>query len=144
MAENTVERRVGRLIEFRHAKGFATVADVEQMTRLARSVVESVPDGQRPVAVADWRMCSVVMSPAPSQRLLDMMVGFNPHTERAAMVYADGSATALMQFLRLIRDAKSPNRRMFADPAELAVWLEEVLSPPESARLREFLAIASP
>jgi hypothetical protein len=36
MAENTVERHAGRLIEFRHAKGFETVADIEQTAESAR------------------------------------------------------------------------------------------------------------
>jgi hypothetical protein len=143
MAENTVERHVGRLIEFRHAKGFETVADIEQMFAVARSVMDSVRDGKHCVTVADWRSCTVVMSPLVSQRLLDMLLEFNPHTERAAMLYAEGSATAIMQFARVKRDARNPLRRMFADPVELAVWLEELLTPAESARLREFLGIAA-
>jgi len=143
MADNTVERHAGRLIEFRHAKGFQTVADIEQMSAVARSVMESVRRGKNCVIVADWRSCSVVMSPVVSQCLLDTLLAFNPHTERGAMLYAEGSATAIMQFVRVKGDARNPTRRMFADPLELAIWLEELLTPAESARLREFLGIAA-
>ena len=49
---------------------------------------------------------------------------------------------AVLQFLRVIKDAKLPDRKLFYEPIELTEWLTEVLEPAETQRLREFLVRA--
>lgn len=110
------------------------------MMRILRPVLEAIPTGVRVVTAADWRRVKV-MSPEGSAYALEMLRHANPHTERSAILYTEGSPTAVMQFYRLLRDADNPNRRMFSDAKEMVDWLGEVLSPEESARLSEFLGI---
>jgi len=141
MFENSIEIHVGRLIEIR-TKGFESVADVHTMRRLAKQRTNALtPDVQLPVVAADWRQCAL-LSPDAAEEVLKMFVGANAASERAALLYSDHSPTAVMQFLRLIRDSKNPNRRMFSDPVEMASWLGEVLTQAESKRLRDFLGLA--
>ena len=140
--ENTFERHVGRLIEIRHGKGFETVADIEQMQRAAGHVLSTLPAEMRVVTVADWRM-TTIMGPEAAERAVEMLLRANPHTERSAMLYSERSPTAVMQFVRLLRDSQHPDRRMFSDPLQLAYWLDEVLDDEESKRLRVFLGIGA-
>lgn len=60
-------------------------------------------------------------------------------TKRAALA-TDNAPLAVLQFVRLIRDAKLPDRKLFTNPNELALWLAEVLTASERARLATFLA----
>jgi hypothetical protein len=46
---------------------------------------------------------------------------------------------AVLQFVRLIRDAKLPDRRLFTHGNELYEWLAEVLTATEKVRLMAFL-----
>ena len=54
MLENTFEVRVGKLVEIRIAKGYATLEEVEQMRQLVRRTLSTLPAGFRHVTVADW------------------------------------------------------------------------------------------
>lgn len=139
MLENSVEVHVGRLVEVR-TYGFDSVADVQAMQRLARERAGSLQPDILPVVAADWRQCAL-LSPTAAEEVLKMFVGANTASERSAMLYSERSPTTVMQFLRLIRDSKNPNRRMFSDPAEMAGWLGEVLTPAESRRLQDFLGL---
>jgi hypothetical protein len=144
MAENTLEIHVGRLLEIRLSKGFDTEAEVDQIFHLLRQQIDKAPPDVRFVLAADWREC-FVMSPAASERTLAMMLKTNPRLERSAILFSERSPTAMMQWVRLIRDAKSPNRRLFSDPVEMTTWLAEVLTPEESQRLRHFVEpVAAP
>jgi hypothetical protein len=46
----------------------------------------------------------------------------------------------VLQFLRVIREADLPDRKLFFDEQSLVSWLDEVLSPGERERLRVFLS----
>jgi hypothetical protein len=44
-----------------------------------------------------------------------------------------------MQFVRLIREANLPDRKVFVSEQEAARWLDQVLTPAEGSRVRSFL-----
>jgi hypothetical protein len=73
--------------------------------------------------------------------VVKMLKGANAVTERAALLYSERSPTAVMQFMRLLADAKNPNRRMFSRAEQMAAWLSEVLNEEEAQRLRAFLGL---
>ena len=135
---NTAVIRVGRLLEVRAASGYRTAADVDHIFDAIGAEVARLPGQQRVVAAVDWRNCPL-MSAEAAERILFKMTRSNPRTERSAALAAPTSSAALMQFLRLVRESQFPDRRLFNAPEELALWLDEVLSPTESARLRVFL-----
>jgi hypothetical protein len=67
------------------------------------------------------------------------MAGKNSSTERSAALARQDAPIAVLQFVRVIREANNPARRLFFDEDEVYAWLSEVLSPAERGRLREFL-----
>ena len=138
MGGNTAVIKVGRLLEVRAASGYRTAADVDHIFDAIAAEVGRLPGQRLVVAAVDWRRCPL-MSAEASERILYKMTRSNPRTERSAALASSTSSAALMQFLRLIRETKFPDRRLFYDAQELARWLDEVLSPTESARLRVFL-----
>jgi hypothetical protein len=64
----------------------------------------------------------------------------NSRVLRSAALGSPESPSAMLQFLRLVRESDNPDRRMFDDPALMVAWLDEVLDAQERARLRAFLA----
>lgn len=139
MFENTIEVRVGRLVEIR-VSGYASAADVHAMLRRTKERTGASMPNSLAVTAADWRNCAV-LAPDAAEEVGKMLRGANAVTERAALLYSDRSPTAVMQFMRLLADAKNPNRRMFSKPEPMAAWLSEVLSDEEARRLREFLGL---
>ena len=138
MAENSIEVRVGRLVEIR-VSGYASAADVHAMLRRTKDRTASMPTTLA-VTAADWRQCSV-LAPDAAEEVVKMLKGANAVTERSALLYSDRSPTAVMQFMRLLADARNPNRRMFSRAEQMAAWLSEVLNEEESLRLRTFLGL---
>jgi hypothetical protein len=139
MAANTCEIRVGRLLQIRVAKGYETPEDVDEMIAMIRAATAKLTPDVKHVTVADWRHCSV-MSAEASEQALKMLLTTNPRTERSATIYSASSPTAVMQFVRLVREAGNPNRRLFSEVTSLTTWLDELLTPEESAELHRFLA----
>lgn len=138
MAENSIEVRVGRLVEIR-VSGYASAADVQAMLRRTKDRTASMPTALA-VTAADWRQCSV-LAPDAAEEVVKMLKGANAVTERAALLYSERSPTAVMQFMRLLADAKNPHRRMFSRAEPMAAWLSEVLNDEEAQRLRVFLGL---
>ena len=95
--------------------------------------------GVKHVTIVDWRRCPV-MSPEAAQRIGKRIVLTNPKTERSAAIAVADAPVAVLQFLRVIREAGLPDRRLFFALDELVPWLSEVLTMSEAARLRQFLA----
>lgn len=139
MPQNTAQIRVGRLLEIRVSRGYETPADVDAMMAMSRAVASALPPDVKHVTVADWRRCRLMTEEA-CERAIVMFQGMNPRTERSALLCGDGSATAAMQFLRLVMSGDNPNRRLFRSADEMIEWLSEVLTQEEIRRLREFLA----
>ncbi|HKU43572.1 MAG TPA: hypothetical protein VJR89_35660 [Polyangiales bacterium] len=139
MSENTCEIRTGRLLEIRVAKGYETTEDVDHMISMIRACVGALPEGVRHVTIADWRACKVLTKSAAT-RVIDMMRGTNPRTERSVLLHANNSPTAIMQFVRLVRESDNEQRRVFSDVEAALGWAGEVLAADELLRARAFLA----
>lgn len=143
MGANTCELNVGRLLEIRVGKGYETPDDVKHMIGMIRARVSTLPDDVKHVTIADWRACRVLTTEAAAHAL-NMLRGVNPRTERSLMLHTGESPTAVMQFLRLVREAEHPNRRLFTDAEEALAWVSEVLTPAEAERARTFLTARLP
>jgi hypothetical protein len=137
MSTNTAEIRVGRLLEVRIAAGYRSVDDVDQLFDALDGAVSALPPGVKHVTVADWTRCAV-MTPTATARLRERMALTNVHTERSAVLVVPDMPTAVVQFLRVIREAKLPDRKLFFSASELVTFLAEVLTPAETERVRQF------
>jgi hypothetical protein len=137
--QSTVEMKMGRLLEIRIKAGFHTVADVDAMfAKVASVVATQMPPPHKHITIADWRRC-VLMSGEAATRLQTGMLETNPFVLRAAALASHDSPSAVMQMLRVVRDSHHDERRLFFEEAPLVQWLGQVLTPTESARLRQFL-----
>lgn len=135
---NTAEVNVGRLLEIRVASGLRTAADVDAHFESIAAALTSIPPGQPHVTVADWRRCPV-MSPEAAQRFAQQIAQYNGRTERSAALADQSAPVTVLQFMRVIREAGLPNRKLFFHAGELSTWVGEVLTHSEQQRLREFL-----
>lgn len=140
MSSNTARVVVGRLLEVRVAAGFRSVADVDALFVEIGRQSAGVPTGQH-VTVVDWRQCPL-MAPEAAQRLASRIATRNDTTLRSAALASPNSPTAVLQFVRVIRDAGHLDRKLFEDADELYEWLAEVLDAAERKRLRAFLSEA--
>jgi hypothetical protein len=140
MVRNSCEWNVGRVLEIAVPRGYESAADVDAMIGMIRERVAAMPPDVSHVTIADWRGCRVLTTSA-AERVLEMLRVANPRTERSALLHLRDSPTAVMQFLRLVREADHPARRLFTDPRELVAWVSEALTPPEVERIRSFLGL---
>ncbi len=138
MPSNVARLTVGRLIEIRAAAGYRTKEDVDAVFQQIGRELGKLAPGERHVTVVDWRFCPI-MAPEAADYLTQQIAGTNSGTERSAALASENSPVAVLQFLRLIRDARLPDRKLFLNVDELCHWLGEVLSISERARLRAFL-----
>jgi hypothetical protein len=141
MDANSCENKVGRLIEVRAASGYRSVEDVDRMMATLRSLSESAPPEMKFVIAADWRAVTI-MSPETAARAREMLMSMNPRMIRSAILTSPEQSTANLQVVRLVREAENEGRRMFTDVRKQRDWLAEMLTPPELARLNEFLGIS--
>jgi len=132
----SAECRVGRLVEAR--LGWVNdEADVQRFLVHLRSAFSITRDS---VICADWRS-AVVLPPAASDALLDLLRQGNRHFERSAVLLAAEDATFGLQVERLVREAQNRARRTFRAVDPLLHWLGEVLTPAELKRAAEFIAL---
>ena len=136
---NSAAIHVGRLLEVRADAGYKSAADVDAMFDIIDVELAKVARGRQIVTVVDWRRCPV-MEAAAATRMLEHMVGLNPRTERSAALVTAKAPVTILQCMRLIRESRLADRRMFLNAPELITWIGEVLEPNEQQRLREFLA----
>lgn len=140
MVVNSCEINVGRLIEVR-AGGSFRVEDVDRMIAGLRSVMDAAPPNAKFVIAADWRAMNI-MSPETAARARDMLMFVNPRLLRSGVLTAPEQSVANLQVVRLVREAENEVRRVFTDARKHHDWLAEVLTPPELARLNEFLPLS--
>ena len=138
MQRNTAVIRVGRLLEVRVNFGYRTRADVDSVFDQIDHALLRLAPSQRVVTVVDWRRCPVMAADA-AQRMVERIQLNNGRTERSAVLAGTGAPTAVLQFVRLIREAGHPDRKMFFDDGELVAWLGGSLSALESLRLCRFV-----
>lgn len=139
MDTNTCEVRVGRLMEIRVDGGFNSVDDVEDMRGNITRALATVPADVNVVIAADWRRTKIMASEA-ADAFGKMIGSFNARIERSGILSSQASPTAVLQFLRVVRESKHPNRRLFDRPSDLTAYLNELLNPDEAERLQVFLA----
>ena len=140
---NHCANHVGRLVEIRADSGYRTVEDVDVMFAQIGRVLAKAASAGRVIIVTDWRRCPV-MSVEASTRIVPMITRTNPHMERSGAIASRESPIAVLQFMRIIAEAKSPERRLFYETDKLTEWLGEVATPAENARLRAFLNYEEP
>ena len=136
---NTARVSVGRLLEIRADAGYRTAAEVDALFDMRDQQLKRLPPDTQHVTVVDWRRCPL-MSPEAAQRIAFRIGGTNGRTERSAALASQDAPVAVLQFLRVIREANHPDRKLFYDQAELVAWLSELLLPSETQRLRAFLS----
>lgn len=139
MTKNTASVRVGRLLEIRANAGYRTVEDVDELFDTIDVVLAKLPTSQPIVTVADWRRLPI-MSGQAAERVLHRIGLLNDRTERSCALATPNAPSAVLQFMRLIREAGLPDRKMFFEASPLVEWVKEILTPSETHRLRTFLA----
>jgi hypothetical protein len=117
-------------------QGRVTREEIDAADRAMDDAVRSL--GEPCVIVADYRRAKFLLE-EDAGHLTQMYRRHNNHIERSAILVSSASAVAVLQIERVVREASFASRRAFRDPSELAAWLDEVLSPPERARLRAIL-----
>jgi len=137
---NTCEIHVGRLMEIRVDEGYRSVRDVDRMIVMMQAHMSAMSPGHKYVIAADWRSVRM-MAPETAARAREMLARSNPRVIRSAILSSPDQSLANLQVVRLIREAESTSRRHFINVDESYVWLGEVLTEPERARLAEFLSI---
>jgi hypothetical protein len=141
----TIDRKVGRLVEARFL-GNPTLEDIEEWAREAEICLKTGARlGKAAVCCTDMR-ASALFRPAVTEALTSVMRADNRVVERNAIL-GIGGATFTMQLQRLLREAQpigEIRRRVFIEPEGLCEWLDELLTPAESARLKEFIAEFDP
>jgi len=135
---NTCELTIGKLVEIRVDAGYHAPADVDAMIALMSHVLGSLPAHERIIIAADWRRCNV-FAPSTADRALGMLTRNNPRLLRSGILIRPDSPMALMQVMRLVGDAQSPDRRVVTSTEALITWLSPVTTPKELARLKVFL-----
>jgi hypothetical protein len=139
MGENTAVIRVGRLLEIRADAGYKTAKHVDLLfDQVVRSIAK-LPPKEFHVTAVDWRNCPI-MSPEAVQRIAQRIASTNGRMLRSAALARHDAHVSVLQFLRVVRDAGSSDRKLFFEEAEMIEWLSEVLTPPEITRLKSFLS----
>src|SRR4051794_6581527 len=124
----SIDCHVGRLIEVLVATPVA-LEEVEAFGKRLRVVVG--PQAGKIIVCVDLRGARV-FPPAVAEAFVGVMRGDNPRLERSAFLVSD-SALFSLQVERMIREAGSPLRRTFREPADLAAWVADALTDDERA-----------
>jgi hypothetical protein len=126
-------------MEIRIAAGFATEADIDaQIERVKRAMMKLAP-GVKVVIAADWRHLTVMPMPV-AERAIKLLTTTSDRIERSGILASPESATALMQFFRIVQEAHHPSRKVLTSEAELEAWLDPLLTPEELVRYRTFIS----
>jgi hypothetical protein len=131
------------LLEVRADAGYRTPADVDAIFGAIGRELAKLPPNEPHVTVVDWRRCPL-MDPEAAEHMLKKIASINSNTLRSAALASEHSQLAVLQFVRLIRDAKLPDRKLFLHSDELYTWLAEVLTADERVRLMTFLSEGQP
>jgi len=138
MVENSCEVRVGHLMEIRIAAGFAVEADIDAQIERVKRAMSKLPSNVRVVIAADWRQLTIMPKPV-AERAVKLLTTTSDRIERSGILASPSSATALMQFFRIVQESHHPSRKVVTSEAELEGWLEPMLTPEELVRFRTFI-----
>jgi hypothetical protein len=131
-----IENKAGRLIEISPRSPIVDT-ELEPARGTLFGLIRAL--NRRVVIALDFSKAKV-WPKEHAERLLETMRQDNPMLERSGYYIPADSASVVLQFHRLIRDAKNPVRKAFSQLPELYAYLDEVLEPLERQRLREYFA----
>jgi len=131
---HTVQNVTGRLVEVRVASPL-TLEEVQQFIHAHQVAISRIPE--RYVGVVDL-LHADTFPVEVAQSLIQLLSAVADRVERTAFLIGE-SAIFSLQIERVLRNAANPNRKAFRDPAQLARWLAEILTPTEQLRLEQFL-----
>jgi hypothetical protein len=131
-------------VELRFA-GNPTIEDAEQFDRDAHTgIAATIRDTKGPVVICTDLRASHLFHPDVSERIVRTMRGETTNLQRNGLL-GSGSAVLTLQLARLVKETTNDaRRRVFTQPEPLFAWLDEVLTPAERLRLRQFLAELDP
>jgi hypothetical protein len=131
----TITHTVGRLVEI----AIASPVSIEEAARWGvdhQSVIDAV---RGPYVCLVDLVDATVFPPDVVQAYVSTMKGEERLLRTGTLL--NPSPTLSLQIQRMIKEANHPGRRAFRDPEELAVWLGEILTDAERARLRAVLGV---
>jgi hypothetical protein len=131
---------VGALVELR-IEGSPSLEEIEAWAAETGRVLTSVTThARRPAIICTDFRCAHLFSQEASQRLVSLMRADNAYIARSGIL-GSGSALMSLQMQRLFSEAASTGKRQhFTAKEALCTWLDELLLPKESVRVRAFLA----
>ena len=133
--KNTIKVTVGRLMEVRLY--CLSASDIEEFVpAITKARLQAISDGV--VAIVDMRPTAAI-TPEFVDRATQLMQRWNLGVVRVAILLPTKAPSAAAQIGGMLRAANNPNRRLFADAADAAGWLGEVLTASERKRLTEFI-----
>jgi hypothetical protein len=129
-----IQHRVGRLVEVSAGGRLA----LDEMKRFRTEFAQLLARTQGLLVICvDWRQAERIEDDA-LPLLVGVMRSDNPRLERAAHL---PSPSIEAQVTMLALASMFSQRRAFYRPEALLDWVDEVLSPEESGRLRAFLGM---
>jgi hypothetical protein len=136
---HTIEKNVGRLIEAQIGSPL-TLADVESIVQQTRLHVLGVQG--KAVCCVDLTLLYSLPLEA-TEAFVALFTRDNPRIERSGFLVARRQSSIGLQMDRMIRQGNNPARQSFEERRQVQQFLDEVLTPPESQRLRQFLLSSS-
>lgn len=133
-------RTVGTLVELR-IEGSPSLEEIEAWAgETGRAMTSLTTHERRPAIVCtDFRLAKL-FSQEVTRRMVTLMRADNPYIERSGILVS-GSAVMSLQVQRMLSEAASTGKRQHFTAKELLyAWLDEVLLPEESLRLRAFIS----
>ncbi len=128
-----VRHRHGRVVTV-HGASPLSLDDIAGADRDMRAAHLLARD--KVVICADYREMKL-LGPTEAKAMISMFGLFNEFIERSAILSSSQSALAVLQLVRILREANNPTRKAFDDPAELRAWLAEILTPDEAASIKD-------
>jgi hypothetical protein len=134
-----VDHLVGKLVGVRLGV-LRSMSHVSALSQRFFTVVDGVPGSV--VICADYRRLEVMNEDVASAWTRDL-VRANAKVQRSALLLPLRADVLRLQIVRVVREARNPQRRICMDAAEAKAWLKSTLDPAEMAGLDGFLAVRS-
>ena len=132
----SVHNPVGRLFEVR----VVPPVSMDEATVFMQQIVElTMKQPGKVVACTDLRAGTRTIDPSSIGFIAGIIRSENPRLERNALIVSSLAPTFALQMERMVKTAGTAHRRIFRTRGEAEVWLGEVMTGPEKARLRQFL-----
>ena len=130
----SIANKVGRLVELT----IVTPVSLDEAQRAfieVRACIQSI--SAKIVGVSDLSSIDI-FAPEVADQITRLMRSHNVYMERSAFLIGDAPTFGL-QFMRMVREAGNPARRIFKRRVELESWLGEILTLEERERVHTYL-----